>query len=150
MGMGSSGVLESVLILCVCVLSLKMLFLGVRTAQARGTAKRFVNSEDAAWLGGETVPVDIDTAARWHRAHRNDVENFVPFVALGAAYLLLGGSAYAGLTYVLVFTVARILHTVAYLNHKARLRRDTYTAGFLVLAIMAFHVATLGVGKLVG
>ena len=57
---------------------------------------------------------------------------------------------YAGLAYVLVFTLARILHTVAYLNHKARLRRDAYTAGFLVLALMAVHVATLGIGKLFG
>jgi glutathione S-transferase len=79
----------------VCVLTLKMLFLGVRTAQTRGAAKRFVNAEDTTWLGGETVVADIDTAARWRRAHLNDVENFVPFVALGTAYLLLGGSACA-------------------------------------------------------
>jgi uncharacterized MAPEG superfamily protein len=150
MGAGPSGVLEIALILSVCVLTLKLLFLGVLTAHTRGAAKRFVNAEDAAWLGGETVATDIDTAARWRRAHLNDVENFVPFVALGTSYLLLGGSAYAGLAYVLVFTLARILHTVAYLNHKARMRRDAYTAGFLVLALMAVHVATLGIGKLFG
>jgi uncharacterized MAPEG superfamily protein len=147
---GLSGVLTIALILSVCVLTLKMLFLGVRTAQARGSAKRFVNPEDTAWLGGETVSADIDTAARWRRAHLNDVENFVPFVALGVAYLLLGGSRYAGLAYVVVFTLARLLHSVAYLNHKARLRRDAYTAGFLVLAVMAIHTAVLAVARLLG
>ena len=147
---GLSGVLEIALILSVCVLTLKMLFLGVRTALTRGRAKRFINAEDTAWLGGETVAADIDSAARWRRAHLNDVENFVPFVALGSAYLLLGGSVYAGLVYVSVFTLARILHSVAYLNHKARLRRDAYSAGFLVLAAMAIHVATLAIGRLFG
>lgn len=144
-----SAVLEVALILSACVLSLKMLLLGMRTAVTRGMAKRFVNPEDTAWLGGETVPVDSDVAARWRRAHLNDVENFVPFIVLGMAYLLLGGSASMGLGYVLVFTFARIIHSVAYLNHKAILRRNAYTAGFLVLVAMAMHVAVLAVGKLV-
>jgi uncharacterized MAPEG superfamily protein len=144
-----SGGLLVALVLSVCVLTLKMLFLGVRTALARGSAKRFINREDTAWLGGETVSADIDTAARWRRAHHNDVENFVPFVALGSAYLLLGGSLYPGLAYVVLFTLARIAHTAAYLSHKARLRRDAYTAGFMVLVVMVIHVAILGIAQLV-
>jgi uncharacterized MAPEG superfamily protein len=146
---GASGTLLIALVLSVCVLTLKMLFLGVRTAQARGSAKRFLNPEDTAWLGGQTVAADIDRAARWRRSHLNDVENFVPFVALGSAYLLLGGSVYAGLAYVILFTFARVFHTVAYLNEMARLRRDAYAVGFLVLAVMAIHVAVLGIAKLV-
>jgi uncharacterized MAPEG superfamily protein len=101
-------------------------------------------------LGGETVPSDVATAARWRRAHLNDVENFVPFVALGTAYIVLGGPAYTGLVYISLFTAARIAHTVAYLSSKARLRRDAYTVGFLVLVVMTIHVAVLGLGRLVG
>jgi uncharacterized MAPEG superfamily protein len=145
---GPSSAIVVALILSVCLLSLKMLFLGVRTAQARGAAKRFINPEDTAWLGGETVPVDIAVAARWRRAHLNDLENLVPFVALGTAYVLLGGATTVGLVYVGVFTVARILHTVAYMGGNAQLRRNAFTAGFLVLAVMAIHVGTLAIIRL--
>ena len=149
MGTGTAGVVDIALTLSACVLSLKMLFLGVQTARARGTARRFMNPEDTAWIGGETVASDIAAAARWRRAHLNDLENFVPFVALGAAYVLLGGATIAGLAYIGVFTIARILHTVAYLGEHARLRRDAYTAGFLVLAAMAVHVGVLAVIRLI-
>ncbi|MGE0385503.1 MAG: MAPEG family protein [Gammaproteobacteria bacterium] len=140
-----SGSTANLFILCVCLLSLKMLFLGVQTARARGTAKRFVNSEDTAWLGGETVAADIDTAARWRRAHLNDVENFVVFVALGASFIALGGHAAAGAVYFGLFTLARFGHGFAYLAGRARMRRDAYATGMMVLAAMAVHTAVLAI-----
>src|SRR6266702_7011740 len=94
-------------------------------------------SEDAD--EGSSRSADTATAARWRRAHINDVENFVPFIALGAGYLLLGGPVYVGLGYVILFTIARVLHSVAYVNQMARLRRDAYTIGFVVLVAMAIH-----------
>ena len=72
-----------------------------------------------------------------------------PFVVLGAAYVLLRGAAFADLAYIGVFTIARVMHTVAYLGQHARVRRDAYTAGFLVLAAMAIHVAVRAVTRLI-
>lgn len=46
------------------LLCLKALFLGTATAAARCKHKRFINAEDAVWLGGEAVGVDADPGAR--------------------------------------------------------------------------------------
>jgi uncharacterized MAPEG superfamily protein len=129
------------------LLSLKMLVLGAATASNRGKLKSFLNTEDAAWLGGAHVNPDPEAVARLGRAQRNDLENLLPFFACGLLYILFEGSPIAGYAYCGAFLVGRVLHTVAYLGARPMLRRHAYTLGFLVIAIMAIHAAWLMVQR---
>jgi uncharacterized membrane protein YecN with MAPEG domain len=91
------------------------------------------------WLGGEHVNSDDERVHRIFRSHRNDLENILPFLAGGALYLASGASISAGMSYFGVFLGARYTHTYAYLKRKARLRRDAFTAGWLVNIVMSLH-----------
>jgi microsomal prostaglandin-E synthase 1 len=125
------------------LLSLKALFLGAATAAARGKLKSFLNAEDAAWLGGVHKNPDPEVVARWGRAHRNDLENLLPFFICGLLYVLSEGPAIAGYVYCGAFLIGRVLHTGAYLGARPMLRRNAYTLGFLTIAIMGVHAAWL-------
>ncbi len=122
-------------------LSLKALMLGVATAATRGRLKQFLNAEDAQWLGGAHVNPDPEQVARIGRAHRNDLENLLLFAICGALYVVSGASQLAGLAYCGLFLLARLLHTFAYLTRRPLLRRNAYTLGFLVIAVMSVHGA---------
>lgn len=127
----------------VCVLLLlKAQILAAATAATRGKLKKFINEEDARWLGGEYVNPDDDRVQRIFRAHRNDLENLLPFFAGGALYLASGASVTVGIVYFSIFLFARYGHTYAYLKRKARLRRDAFTAGWLVNMVMSLHAAS--------
>ena len=124
----------------VCVLlMLKAQALAAVTAATRGKLKKFINEEDAQWLGGEHVNPDDERVQRIFRAHRNDLENFLPFFTGGALYLASGASAAVGIVYFGIFLLARYVHTYAYLKQKARLRRDAFMAGWLVNIVMSLH-----------
>lgn len=127
--------------LVVLVLGLKALVLGATTAATRGRLKQFLNAEDAQWLKGVHVNPDPEPVARIGRAHRNDLENLLLFATAGALYVASGASQLAGLVYCGLFLIARLLHTFAYLAAYPQLRRNAYTVGFLVTAVMSVHAA---------
>src|SRR6185312_7079092 len=102
----------------------------------RGKLKSFLNAEDATWLGGAHVNPDPEAVARLGRAHRNDLENLLPFFVCGLLFVLFEGSRIAGYVYCGAFLVSRVLHTLAYLGARPMLRRNAYTLGFLVIAFM--------------
>lgn len=123
------------------LLVLKAQILGAATAATRGKLKKFLNPEDAAWLGGMHANPDDELVQRIFRVHRNDLENLLPFFVSGALYLASGGSPAAGMAYFGTFLIARYMHSYAYLARKPRLRRDSYTVGWLVTIVMAIHAA---------
>lgn len=135
----SSPLLPLFAIACVLLL-LKAQALAAATASMRGNLKKFVNPEDAVWLGGRHVDVDDERVQRIFRAHRNDLENFLPFFAAGLLYLASGASTIAGAAYFLLFLVARFLHTFAYLNAMARARRNSFTLGWLTTIAIMVHM----------
>jgi uncharacterized MAPEG superfamily protein len=63
------------------------------------------------------------------RAHRNAADNTVIFFVLCALYVLTGASARGAQIYFGVFTGARILHTIAYLNELQPWRSISYAIG---------------------
>lgn len=119
--------------------SLKTLLLGTATAYTRGQLKLFLNQEDADWLGGSAVEVEHPGPARLFRAHRNNLENLVPFLAIGGTYLASGASAAAGMVYFAGFFIARSVHTVAYLGKRPALRRNSYSLAWLLLILTGLH-----------
>ncbi len=120
--------------------SLKSLFLGTVTAIKRGELKQFLNKEDADWLGGESLAIDHPDSARIFRAHRNNIENLLPFAILGLLYVSIGGDRYMGIGYFVTFFVGRVGHTYAYLNARPMLRRNMYTLGWLSLIALSVHL----------
>lgn len=137
----SGSALLSVFAVVCALLVLKAQFLGAATAATRGRLKKFINPEDAVWLGGEHVNPDDERVQRIFRAHRNDLENLLPFFVGGTLYILSGAATTAGAAYFGVFLLARYAHTFAYLKQKARLRRDAYTLGWLVTIVISIHAA---------
>lgn len=129
--------------LALLLLGLKALVLGAATAATRGRIKQFINAEDAAWLKGTHVELDSEAVARIGRAHRNDLENLLVFAIAGAIYLAAGASEIAGIIYSGLFVIARLLHTFAYLSGRPLLRRNAYTLGFFVIAVMTIHAAVV-------
>lgn len=126
----------------VCVIELvKAQFLGAVTAANRGKLKMFINAEDARWLGGQAVARDHERVRRLFRAHRNELENLVPFFIGGSLYLLSAASPAIGAAYFSLFLIARSFHTFAYLTQRARMRRDSFAAGWLVTIALAMHSA---------
>ena len=123
------------------LLVLKAQILGAATAATRGKLKRFLNAEDAAWLGGAHVSPDDESVQRIFRTHRNDLENLLPFFISGWLYTVSGGPLMLGEVYFAVFLLARYAYSFAYLTQKPRLRRDTYTIGWLVTIVMGVHAA---------
>jgi glutathione S-transferase len=123
------------------LLVLKAQILGAATAATRGKLKKFLNAEDAAWLGGTHENSDEESVQRIFRAHRNDLENLLPFFIGGSLYIISGGSVILGEVYFGAFLVVRYAYSFAYLTQKARLRRDSYTIGWLVTIVMGAHAA---------
>ena len=121
------------------LLGLKALLLGAATAARRGRLKQFLNEEDAVWLGGAYANPDPEPVARLGRAHRNDLENLLLFALSGGLYLLTGASFFIGAVCYLIFFLARLAHTLAYLTRRPRLRRNAYIAGFVVIAVMSLY-----------
>ena len=139
-GLSGSALLAVFAVVC-ALLVLKAQVLGAATAATRGKLKKFINPEDAVWLGGEHANPDDERVQRIFRAHRNDLENLLPFFVGGTLYILSGAATTAGAAYFGVFLLARYAHTFAYLKQKARLRRDAFTLGWLVTIVMSIHAA---------
>ena len=121
---------------------LKTLFLGTATSLKRHSLKQYMVPEDADWHGGEALVVDGPDVRRRFGAHRNNLENLLPFFIVGSLYLASGASATAGIVYFTLFIVGRSVHTVAYLSVMPKLRRNMYTLAWLSMIVTGVHALT--------
>lgn len=138
-------------VFCSVVLSVEMLALGAMTAARRAKVGTFANPEDVkvspegAKLseGGEHPEV-----ARIQRAHRNLLESIPMFFALGLIAVLTGASPMGVQIALIAFTVARVLHAIAYLNGAQPWRTIFFGIGLLsLLGLMIMSVmAVLAAG----
>ncbi|XP_062334578.1 prostaglandin E synthase [Osmerus eperlanus] len=97
------------------LLVLKMYIIAIITGQMRLRKKAFANPEDSLRHGGlDHFRKDPDVE-RCRRAHRNDMENILPFLFLGAVYSLISPSLSVARCHFLVFFVSRLVHSMAYL-----------------------------------
>lgn len=137
----SVSVLTAIFAVVCALLIVKAQVLGAAAAATRDKLKKFMNPEDAAWLGGEHVTSDDELVQRIARTHRNDLENLLPFFIGGALYLHAGAATIVGAVYFVLFLLARYAHTYAYLKQKARIRRNAFTVGWLITIAMSVHAA---------
>jgi uncharacterized MAPEG superfamily protein len=127
-----------------CVaLCLNLLFLWNWSGAVRTRTKTTLNPEDAGTVsrGAGVVEADPGPVARVLRAHRNAADNTVIFFVLGALYVLTGASVRGAQIYFGVFTGARILHTIMYLNELQPWRTIAYAIS--VLATLGLVVQVL-------
>src|SRR5437762_12470995 len=100
---------------CSAILAVKMLLSGSYTTAMRLRNKDFANDEDAKAFGAPSAnAMEHPAVAHALRIQRNDLENIPLFFAIGLIYVLSGASAFGAAVYCWTFTVARLLHTVAY------------------------------------
>ena len=115
-------------ITCVA-LCCNLIFLWAYSGAARSKAKSTPNPEDASRFSSRLADVDPPEIARVLRAHANAQATIVPFLALGLVYVLAGGPPGAAAWYFTVFTVARWLHSWAYLGSRQPLRTVCFVVG---------------------
>ncbi|XP_071322792.1 prostaglandin E synthase [Trachinotus anak] len=123
------------------LLVIKMYIIAIITGQVRLRKKAFANPEDALRHGGLQFNREDPYVERCRRAHRNDLENILPFLFLGAIYSLTGPSLAVARLHFLVFFLSRMLHTLAYLFAlRAPTRSLAYTVAQIPCVSMAVQI----------
>jgi len=119
------------------ILALKMAAISIAQGRARTGAGVFVNPEDARTFSGKQASEEVEGVRRGARAWSNDLENIPIFLILCLIYVEAGLSTTPFLIYCVIFTLARIVHTICYLNSIQPARTIAYTVGAITsLALM--------------
>ena len=127
-----------------CVaLSGNLLFLWAYSGAARSKHGSTPNPEDATRFNASLADVDPPAIARVLRAHANAQASIVPFLALGLVYVLAGGPLSPAVLYFSIFTLARWLHSWAYLAGRQPLRTVFFIVASLPLLALMAHVLWL-------
>ncbi|XP_023302253.1 microsomal glutathione S-transferase 1-like isoform X2 [Lucilia cuprina] len=95
------------------VLVIKMLLMGPLTGIQRFKTKTFANPEDLL-SKKDKVKFDDPNVERVRRAHRNDMENILPFFAIGFLYVLTNPASFLAVNLFRAVALARIAHTLVY------------------------------------
>jgi uncharacterized membrane protein YecN with MAPEG domain len=127
-------------VVCVALLCLEMMALAFATPLLRTKRNVWLNEEDAKRFDGAIADVEHREVARVVRVHRNQIENFVPFFALGASWIALGAWPVVGTALFVTFALARSAHVVFYFARKGRFRTASHTVSFLVLLALVVGV----------
>lgn len=124
------------------VLVLHTMSLAASTALARVKAHKVVNKEDSTAVvkGADVVLVESESVLRTQRAHRNAIENIIPFFVVAGLYAITAPSATAAWIYFGFFVATRILHSFFYLNAIQPWRTVMFALGSLSILGMAVHV----------
>jgi glutathione S-transferase len=122
------------------VLALKMSAISVVQGRARVAAGIFVNPEDARTFHANQATEEAPAVQRAARAWLNDLENIPIFLILCWIYVAAGLSSTAFAVYCVVFILARIAHTICYLNSIQPFRTISYTVGALTTLALMVHL----------
>jgi len=128
---------------CCAILGLKVLFSAFYTGAQRQKSQGYINAEDARVFGqadAEAVVAESPAVAHGLRIQRNDAENVPTFYALGLVYVLSGASATGAFWYCWTYTIARILHTIMYINHRQPWRAICFGIGVACQIGMAVSI----------
>jgi glutathione S-transferase len=115
------------------LLVLKMMAVGSYTSVIRIRRRIYATPEDYALVGLAPRPSVDEDIERARRAHRNDLENVLPFFSVGLLYLLTRPSLGAARVYFIGFLVARVLHSVFYIASLQPHRTIAFAVGALLM-----------------
>jgi uncharacterized MAPEG superfamily protein len=126
--------------LCAAVLVVKMLATANLTGILRTVRKVYATPEDYQFFGQEPVETADEQIERSRRAHLNDLENILPFLAIGFLYALTGPSYTVAWWLFVLFTIARLAHTAVYIAGLQPWRTIVFGVGQIALYVMALTV----------
>jgi glutathione S-transferase len=125
------------------ILFFKMFANSIVQGIGRLNARAFVTAEDARFFAhAPPVPDEAPIVKRAAMCWRNDVENIPIFLFLGLIYVTLGCWPEGAFIYFTIFIIARILHTIAYLNGMQPWRTIFFTIGMFVCVTLAIQILT--------
>ena len=132
--------------ICAAVLCLKMLAVGHYTGITRIRRAVYLNPEDAKAFSkmDEFASTEHPDVERGLRAHRNDLESTLPFLAIGLVYVLVGPPALLAKALLIAFTVLRCLFSLFYLRAMQPWRSSSFVLGELCLVIMLVQILWWG------
>ncbi|XP_034946485.1 microsomal glutathione S-transferase 1-like [Chelonus insularis] len=119
--------------LCSSILVMKILAMAILTGRQRFRKKVFANPEDANGKSQKVVLDDPDVE-RVRRAHRNDLENILPWFVMTLIWLTTNPSYYLAMMLMRIFVAARITHTLVYVVFPMQPHRAlAFFAGYLII-----------------
>ncbi len=131
---------------CAAVLCLKMLAVGHYTGITRIRRAVYLNPEDAQSFSkmDEFASAEHPDVERGLRAHRNDLESTLPFLAIGLVYVLIGPPAALAKALLVTFTVLRCLFSLFYIRAMQPWRSTSFLLGEACLLIMLLQILWWG------
>ena len=126
------------------ILIIKMVLVAFTTVAIRAKTGGFHNNEDTK---DGSAPIPNDLADRLQRIHRNDLENILPFVALGLLYVLVGAPTSGIQIYGYTFITVRFLHTGAYFFKVSKARSLFFAIGAFCLLGMSTQILIKAFGS---
>jgi uncharacterized MAPEG superfamily protein len=123
--------------ICTAILVIKVLLTANATGILRTGRKVYATPEDYRLFGQEPAMARDEDIERVRRAHQNDLENVLPFFAVGLVYALTGPSYAAAAALFIIFTAARVAHTVVYIAALQPWRTIAFALAQLALYVMA-------------
>ncbi len=128
--------------LSVCVLIVTLYYLGFATARTRAARRIVVNPEDVSVNRGSQVAEDEHPdVQRIQRAHRNALENAVPFFAIGLLYTMTAPGLTVARALFAAFVLIRVFHAGCYLTARQPWRTGSFVIGAVINLIMTVQVA---------
>jgi prostaglandin-E synthase 1 len=136
----------TVFAVCAAVLCLKMIAVGHVTGTTRIRRRVYLNPEDAQAFSKieEFASVEHPDVERGLRAHRNDLESTLPFLAIGLVYVLIGPPVLLAKLLLIGFTVLRCVFSFFYLRALQPWRSASFLLGELCLLIMLVQILWWG------
>jgi uncharacterized MAPEG superfamily protein len=123
------------------ILFFKMVSISLVQGVGRVSTKTFVTPEDAEFFAhAPPAQEEAPIVKRAVNAWRNDLENIPIFLFLGLIYVTLGLWPEGAFIYFSIFVVARILHTIAFLNGLQPWRTIFFTFGMAVCIILSIQI----------
>jgi prostaglandin-E synthase 1 len=132
--------------ICAALLVLKMIGVGHYVGIARIRRETLLNPEDVKAFRSSKPGVESEhpDVARGLRAHRNDLESTLPFLAIGVPFLLANPvTAFANGLFI-AFTVLRYLFSIFYLAGLQPWRSLSFLAGELCVLLMVLRMLAWG------
>ncbi|WP_426807743.1 MAPEG family protein [Pseudomonas sp. WOUb67] len=131
--------------LCMVVLFLKMFMVSCYQGYHRLRFVAFTNPEDAAVFKRAAQAAERPEVLRAAKVWANDLENIPAFFALGGLAIALDVAAQPTVWLSIAFTLARVLHTLAYLLGVQPWRTLFYAIGAVCLVgFCALITASIG------
>ncbi|XP_043661134.1 microsomal glutathione S-transferase 1 isoform X2 [Drosophila teissieri] len=122
------------------VLVVKMLLMSLLTAVQRFRYKIFPNQEDLFFKNLE-VQFDDPNVERVRRAHRNDMENILPYFLMSLIYISTNPNADVACILFRVASVARIIHTLVYAVYPVP--QPSRILAFATMLLITFYMAAV-------